>query len=196
MKKIFTALAVALILIAGNLSEAAEITREQSDKIIRDFQKTAYNSTLAIDTESFMTQFNWYIVPIVQDGLDKDDISEVEHLFIIDNCETLNADGGNIYSKIFGYRGAMLVCMSSGEDEHDPLKAVNFCYATPKTKEESIYTIWLLKAFVGSISTDIDVQNLMSELTAENSSGSVIKGGVKFSIAEDGDLNILTASAQ
>ena len=37
--------------------------------------------------------------------------------------------------------------------------------------------------------------SLMSELTAENSSGNVVKGNVKFSIAEDGNLNVLTATA-
>lgn len=196
MKKIFAALVIALTLTVGNLAEAADITREQSDKIISDFQKTEYNSTLKIDAESFMTRFNWFIVPIVQDGLDKDDISDIEHLFVIEDCETLRSDSGVIYSKIFGYRGAMVVCVSSGNDEHDPLKSVNFCYTTPKTKEESIFTVWLLKAFVGSISTEIDVQNLMSELTAEGSSGSVVKGGVKFSVMEDGDLNILTATGK
>ena len=196
MRKIFMALTVALTLMVGNLSEAADITREQSDKIIRDFQKTEYASTLKIDAETFMTRFNWFIVPIVQDALDKDDISEIEHLFVIEDCETLQSDSGNIYSKIFGYRGAMVVCVSSGDDEHALLKSVNFCYATPENQNESLYTVWLLKAFVGSISTDIDVQNLMNELTAEGSSGSVIKGDVKFSVKEDAELNILTVDAK
>ncbi|MBO4780402.1 MAG: hypothetical protein J5497_07185, partial [Selenomonadaceae bacterium] len=88
------------------------------------------------------------------------------------------------------YRGA-LVGVSSANGN---FKSLSFCYTTPENSDEAIFTIWLLTAFVRSISPDVNPQTLMNDLTAANSSGTVVAGGVKFLIAEDGNLNILTAT--
>ena len=194
MKKIFAALTVAFTIMVGNVSEASEITSEQREKIFQEIKQDKTESETRIEAEMFESVFDWFIVPIVQDGMNKDDISDILHLFIIGEYDVLKADNDTIFYRCFGYPGAMLVCKSAGETEHDPLKVLSLYYTTPENKEESAYTSWLLMAFVGSISTDLDVRALMSELTKEGSSGSVVKYGFKFSIRGEGNLNVLTVT--
>lgn len=196
MKKFFAALAVALTIMVGNVSEASEITSEQREKIFQEIKQDKTESETSIEAEMFESVFDWFIVPIVQDGMNKDDISDILHLFIIGEYDVLKADNDTIFYRCFGYPGAMLVCKSAGETEHDPLKVLSLYYATPENKEDAAYTSWILTAFVGSISTDLDVRELMSELTKEGSSGSVVKYGFKFSIMEEGNLNVLTVTSQ
>lgn len=196
MKKFFAALAVALTIMVGNVSEASEITSEQREKIFQEIKQDKTESETSIEAEMFESVFDWFIVPIVQDGMNKDDISDILHLFIIGEYDVLKADNDTIFYRCFGYPGAMLVCKSAGETEHDPLKVLSLYYATPENKEDAAYTSWILTAFVGSISTDLDVRELMSELTKEGSSGSVVKYGFKFSIREEGNLNVLTVTSQ
>ena len=191
MKKIFLALTIALTLI-GNFVEAADITDDQCKKIVQDVGQLKIDSTFQMDADAFQTRFNWYIVPIIQDALDKDDVPEVIRLFVLKNYDVSDAADGKVYLGRFEYRGAAVAFLSTADGEH--LKALNLYYATPEKKEYAVFTSWLLTAFVGSISTDIDTRELMGELTADGSSGSVVKDGFKFSIAEDGNLNVLTAT--
>lgn len=196
MKKFLTALTVVLAITIGNVSEAAEITSEQREKIFQEIKQDKTESETRIEAEMFESVFDWFIVPIVQDGMDKDDISDILHLFIIGEYDVLNTGNDTIFYRCFGYPGAMLVCKSAGETEHDPLKVLSLYYTTPENKEESAYTSWILTAFVGGISTDLNVRDLMTELTKEGSSGSVVKYGFKFSIREEGNLNVLTVTSQ
>ena len=196
MKKFLTALTVVLAIMVGNVSEASEITSEQREKIFQEIKQDKTESETRIEAEMFESVFDWFIVPIVQDGMNKDDVSDILHLFIIGEYDVLNTGNDTIFYRCFGYPGAMLVCKSAGETEHDPLKVLSLYYTTPENKEEAAYTSWLLTAFVGGISTDLNVRELMSELTKAGSSGSVVKYGFKFSIREEGNLNVLTVTSQ
>ena len=132
-------------------------------------------------------------MPIVQDGMGKDDISDIAHLFLINDYEVTDAKKGKIVFNLFEYPGAAIFIMGEGEEEHS--EVLGMCYTTPENQTEALYTIWLLTAFVGSISPDINTQALMNELTAEGSSGSVVKQGLKFSITEYDNVNVLTVVA-
>ncbi len=191
MKKIFLVLTIAFTMI-GNLTEASDITDEQFKKIIQDVGQTKIESHFHLSAEAFRDRFNWFILPIVQDGMNKDDVFDIIHLFEINGYEVSDAENGKVYLSRFDYRNAAFVCL--GEDDDDHTKIFSLYYTTPEKQEDALYTVWLLTAFIGSISTDLNAQALMGELTAEGSSGTVFKGRLKFSLVEDGNLNALSVS--
>ena len=187
MKKFFTAL-IALLMFTAQ-AEALPFNRTQIDKIFLDVELTETNSSLPLNVETFKEKFNGIITPILKEAMNTDDVSAMEHLFLIADYKII----GDVFTNIFGdYRVAVVgTCAADGN-----FKVLNFCYTTPEEKDESIFTIWLLSAFVKSIAPEVNPQTLMNELTAENSSGSVIEGNVKFSISAEGNLNTLTVTAQ
>ncbi len=186
MKKFLTALTIFLLMSAQ--VEAVPFSRDQMDRIFLDVE-SAENSTLALNVETLTEKFNGLIIPILQETMEIEDVSEMAHLFLIKDYKII----GNTFANIFGdYRVALVGnCAADGN-----FKNLSFYYTTPEEKDEAIFTIWLLTAFVKSLAPEVNVQNLMTELTAENSSGTAIKDGIKFSIASDGNLNVLTATAQ
>ena len=193
MKIFRCVLLAALILSASNFVEAAEFTQPQLDKIFLDVEQVPVgNSTLDINVETLKEKFNGIITPILQETMGKDDVSEMEHLFLIKDYTIFNKDSGDLFANVFGSYRVALVGMS--EPHGGNFKNLSFYYTTPEDKDESLFTVWLIIAFVKSIAPDVDAQALMNELTAENSSGTTIKSGVKFSIADDGNLNVLTAT--
>ena len=193
MKRFFMALTIFLAISAQ--VEAVPFTREQVDRIFIDIEAAENISTLNFNVATLKNNFNAIMTPILQQTMGTDDVSAMEHLFLINDkdSKTFSKPNGDIFANIFGdYRVALVgACVPNGN-----FKILKLYYTTPEEKDESIFTIWLLTAFVKSFSPEIDVQALMNELTAENSTGTAFKAGIKFSIASDGNLNILTATAQ
>ena len=189
MKKLLILLTLTLIILTTATAqvEAVPITRTQLDKIFVDVEQVQSNSTFDLTAETFKEKFNATITPILKDALGTDNISDMEYLFLIKDYKVIGATFANMF-------GDYRVIIAGNFAADGNFKALNFCYTTPEERDEAIFTIWLLSAFVKSIAPDVDPQALMNELTAENSSGTVIKGGVKFSIAEEGNLNTLTAA--
>lgn len=192
MKKIFTALMIALILSTSNFAEAVPFTRTQMDKIFLDaWQVPTNNPTLDLNVGTLKEKFNGLITPILQQTMGNNDVSAMEHLFLIKEYKIFSKPDGDLFANIFGdYRVALI---GLGEPNGGNFKSLSLYYTTPEEKDESLFTVWLLTAFVMSITPDVDAQALMNELTAENSSGTVVKGDVKYSISEEGNLNCLTA---
>mgnify|MGYP007102018482 CR=1 FL=1 len=193
MKKFLTTLIIILLMTAQ--VEAIPFSREQVDRIFIDIESAENTSTLNLNAETLKEKFNGLVTPILQETMGTDDVSAMEHLFLINDKDSkiFSKPGGDTFANIFGdYRVALV----GASEQNGNFKILSLYYTTPEEKDESIFTIWLLTAFVKSISPEVDVQALMNELTAENSSGTVIKDGVKFSIAADGNLNVLTATAQ
>lgn len=184
MKKFLTA-AIAFLLVAAQV-EAAQFTRPQLDKMFFDVGQVQVESTFALNAETFKEKFNEIITPILKNAMQTDDISAMAHLFLIKDYKII----GETFTNVFGdYRVAIVGnCAANGN-----FKVLSFYYTTPEERDESIFTIWLLTAFVKSVAPDVNPQTLMNELTAENSSGSVQSGGIKFSITENENLNALTA---
>ena len=187
MKKIFATLIVLLTFAAQ--VEAAEFTRPQLDKIFFDAGQIQTSATLNLDAETFKKNFNARITQILKAATGNDDISAMEHLFLIKEEKIIGAT----FTRVFGdYRTALVGNLAADGN----FNALNFYYTTPENGDESIFTIWLMTAFVKTIAPDVNPQTLMNELTAENSTGTVVKDGVKFSIASDGNLIFVTAIAQ
>lgn len=188
-------MALTIFLAISAQGEAVPFSREQVDRIFIDIEAAESNSTLNLNVATLKDNFNAIITKILQQTMETNDVSAMEHLFLINDkdSKTFNKPDGDIFANIFGdYRVALVgACNPNGN-----FKILSLYYTTPEEKDESIFTIWLLTAFVKSFSPEIDVQALMNDLTAENSSGSTVKGNIKFSIAEDGNLNVLTATAQ
>ena len=191
MKKFLTALTIILLLTAQ--VEAAPFTREQMDKIFIDVEQMPESDlTFGLNVETLKEKFNGIVTPILKETMGTDDVSEMAHLFLIKEYKVFSKPDGDTFANVFGdYRVALVgTCAANGGN----FKTLSLYYTTPEGNDESIFTIWLLTAFVKSISPEVDVQNLMNELTTEGASGTAIKDGVKFSIAEDGSLNFLTAT--
>lgn len=189
VKKFLATLTAALILSVGNV-EAAEFTQAQLDKIFLNVGEVETSATFDMNAETLKEKFNGIITPILKEATGSDDVSAMAHLFLIKDYKVFDGADGDTFANIFGdYRVALVGATAAGGN----FKSLTLCYTTPENSDESIFTIWLLTAFVKSISPDVNPQTLMNDLTAENSSGTAISGGVKFSIAEDGNLNILSA---
>ena len=191
MKKFLTALIVLLIFSAQ--VEAVPFSREQTDRIFLDVESAENAATLDLNVETLKGKFNGLVKPILQEAMGTEDVSAMEYLFLIKDYKIFSKPDGDLFANIFGdYRVALVgKCAADGN-----FKILSLYYTTPEEKDESIFTIWLLTAFVKSLSPDVDVEALMNELTAENSSGTAIKGDVKFSISADGNLNVLSATAK
>ncbi len=193
MKRFFMALTIFLAISAQ--VEAVPFSREQVDRIFIDIEAAENISTLNFNVATLKNNFNAIMTPILQQTMGTDDISAMEHLFLINDkdSKTFSKPNGDIFANIFGdYRVALVGATNSNGN----FKILSLYYTSPEEKDESLFTVWLLTAFVKSISPDVDPQTLMNELTAENSSSSTVKGNVKFSIASEGNLNVLTATAQ
>lgn len=169
--------------------EAVPFTRPQLNKIFLDIDCQVQNElTLDLNSKIFTEKFNALMIPILKEGMQLDDVSLIEPLFLIDNPKFI----GNTFANMFGDYRALVVGLKA---EDGNFKVLNFCYTTPEERSESLFTIWLLTAFIKSISPETDAEILMNELTTENSSGNLVKGNVKFSITTNNNLNTLTATA-
>lgn len=190
MRKFLAALTVALIL-AGGRVEAAEFTQAQLDEIFLNVGQIEGSATLNLNADTLKEKFNGRITSILKESTGSEDISAMAHLFLIKDYKIFSGANGETFANVFGdYRVALVGASETGEN----FKSLSLCYTTPENSDESIFTIWLLTAFVKSIAPEVNPQTLMNDLTAENSSGTVVAGGVRFLIAEDGNLNILTAT--
>lgn len=193
MKKFLSAVAVALILAGGNV-EAAEFTQAQLDKIFLNVGQVEGSATLNLNADTLKEKFNGLITPILKEATGSDDVSAMAHLFLIKDYKIFSGADGDTFANVFGDYRVALVGKTAAAGGN--FKSLCLCYSTPEDSDEAIFTIWHLTAFVKSIAPEVNPQTLMNELTAENSSGTVVTGGVKFSIAEDDNLNILTATVQ
>lgn len=184
MKKFFLAAIILLMMFAQ--VEAVPFTRTQLDSIFVNVEQNNTSATFDLNAETFQEKFNGIIMPILKRAMQTDDVSQVEYLFLIKDYKII----GNTFANMFGDYRVMIVanCLEDGN-----FKAMNFCFTTPEEKDESLFTVLLLSAFVESVAPGVDPKNLMDELTAENSSGEVIKGDIKFILTANGNLNTLIA---
>lgn len=185
--------ALVVLLIATAQFESVPLTQEQIDKEFIDIEVSENISTLDLDVDTLKEEFNEFIEPILQETMSTDDVSAMEHLFLIKDYKVFSKPDGDIFANFFGEYRVALVGVS--EPNGGNFKILSFYYTTPEEKDESIFTIWLITTFVKCVAPGVNAQDLMSELTAENSSGILIKDGIKFSIASEGNLNVLTAVA-
>jgi len=184
MKKIF--LTLILLLITAQV-EAVPFNRTQLDNIFLNVEQNNNSATFNLNAESFQAKFNEIITPILKNAMQTEDVSAVEYLFLIKDYKII----GNTFANMFGDYRVMIVANLSDTGD---FKALNFCFTTPEERDESLFTVLLLSAFVECVAPGVDPQTLMNELSAEGSPGSVIKNNVKFSLTADNNLNSLIAT--
>ena len=195
MKKFFIVLTVLLAVTGANV-EAAPFTDSQYNKIITDVTKNpaaVSSATLDLNVDTLKEKFNGFVAPFLKQSLGVDDISAFEHLFMIKAYKIFPNEGGDTFANIFGTKNPNVAIVGLTVPEGGNFKVLQCCYTTPEDNDEMFATQLILTAFINSVAPNVEVPTLMGELTAENSSGTVTKGDVKFSIAEDGNLNMLTA---
>ena len=194
MKKFVAALTILLAVTAANLSEAAPFTESQFGRIFTDVAQNPAaapenSKTLDVNVDTFKEKFDTAAKLILKQVLGTDDISDMEYLFTINDYKIFPNAGGDTFAKIFGSNVAVVgVTAPDGGN----FKILQCCYTAPEDKNETLYVQLILTAFVHSVAPEVEVPTLMNELTAENSSGTVTRGDLKFSIAEDGNLDTLT----
>ncbi|MBR3748179.1 MAG: hypothetical protein IKP64_06075 [Selenomonadaceae bacterium] len=198
MKKFFIALTIFFCVTGGNFVNAASFTESQFDKIFTDVTKNPAaapenSATLDLNIDTLKEKFNGFVAPFLKNSLGVDDISAFEHIFMIKTYKIFPNDSGDTFANVFGTKNPNVAIVGVTVPDGGNFKVLQCCYTTPESGDEIFSAQLALAAFVYCVAPDVEVPTLMSELTAENSSGSVTKNGVKFSIAEDGNLNMLTA---
>ena len=185
MKKFFMA-AIVLLMMTAQV-EAVPFTRTQLDNTFLNVEQNGGSATFDLNAETFKEKFNGIITPILKQAMETDDVSAVEYLFLIKDYKII----GNTFANMFGDYRVMVVANGA---EGGNFKAMSFCFTTPEERDESLFTVLLISAFVESVAPGVDPKTLVDELTAEGSSGEVVKGDVKFSLTADSNLNTLTAT--
>lgn len=196
MKKFFTALAVALML-AVNV-EAAPFTQEQVDTLMASVNQNPAaspenKSLLMLTPAQFKTNFNNELRPVLsQAQYDNDEERALmEQIFLIRDYQIFEAAGGRFYLNVFGNNTAIYGV--TGNDSNR-FKLLNCAYTKPENPGEEMVSSMVLLAFVTVVAPEENPQQLMKDLGAEES-GTLIRGGVKFTAARNGDLVLLSAVA-
>lgn len=197
LKKIFmTAAIVAIFFAWSGLVEAAGFTQEQVDKIMASVNQNPASSpenklTLNLTPAQLQTSFNAEVKPILdKTQFDNDEErAMMEKIFLIQDFQVFESDAGKFYMNVFGNNAAIFGV--SGND-NDGLKLATCAYANPETNAEKTLSSVILFSFVKVVAPAENPQTLLESLAAEQT-GTLIRNGIKFSAARDGDLILLSA---
>lgn len=196
MKAILTALAVVLIL-TGSRVEAAEFTHEQIDKImayVNQNPAASPENTAALPLTPAMFQKNFNAE--VKSVLDKaqfdsaEDRAVMEKIFLIQDFQAYESNGGKFYLNVFGNRVAIFGVTAN---DNNRFKFVSCAYTMPETQDEKSLSSLILVTFAKVVALNENPQNLLSDLAAEQS-GSLTRNGVTFSALRDNDLILLSVT--
>lgn len=190
MKKFFTALIICLIICAGGKIEAAELTQEQFDQMFSiTTQNSSENKALTLDVPTFQKNFNDFMTTFIKESKAGDDKPTLEEIFLLREPLIVQTDAGNFLAKNFMNHVAIV----GSVDPNGNLKTLNFFSAKPEDKNDMVVTVLIFQAFVQGISTQIHIQELLGELEKNQSA---VRNGVKFSVTEQGNMEIITAVAE
>ena len=200
MKKIFLTLVTAAVLFAfGGFVEAAPFTQEQVDKLMDSVNKNpaaspANKSLLMLTPAQFKTNFNTELRPVLnQAQYDSDDERALmEQIFLIKDFQVFEAEGGLFYLNVFGNNTAVFGV--TGND-NNRFKLLNCAYTKPENPGEEMVSSMVLLAFVTVVAPEENPQQLLKDLGAEES-GTLIRGGVKFTASTDGDGLVLLSATK
>lgn len=197
MKKIFLTLITAAVLFAfGGFVEAAAFTQEQVDKLMSQVGNNPAaspdnKSLLMITPAQFKKNFNNELRPVISQAKYDNDEERVlmEQVFLIQDYQVFEATGGLFYLNVFGNSTAVFGV--TGND-NNRFKLLNCAYTKPENPGEEMISSMVLMAFVTVVAPEENPQQLLKDLGAEES-GTLIRGGVKFTAARDGDLVLVSA---
>lgn len=200
MKKIFMALAVVAIFFAwSNNVSAAVFTQEQVDKIMNYVDQNPAaspenTSALKLTPEQLKEKFNAELKPVLDKTKFENDEERatMEKVFLIQDFQIFEEEGGKFYLNIFG-DGVAVLGMTGNND--DNFKLASCAYINPETQGEKVLSSLVLLSFVKAVAPEENPQNLLETLAAEQS-GTLTRNGIKFSAVKDGNLILLSAVAE
>lgn len=200
MKKIFMALAlVAIFFVWSNNVSAAVFSQEQVDKIMNYVDQnpaaSAQNtSVLKLTPAQLKEKFNAELKPVLDKTQFENDEERttMEKVFLIQDFQIFEEEGGKFYLNIFGDSVAILGMTGNNDDN---FKLASCAYINPETQGEKVLSSLVLFSFVKSVAPEENPQTLLETLAAEQS-GSLTRNGIKFSAVKDGNLILLSAVAE
>lgn len=194
------ALAVVAIFFAwSNNVSAAVFTQEQVDKIMNYVEQNPAaspenTSVLKLTPAQFQTNFNAELKPVLDKTQFENDEERatMEKVFLIQDFQIFDSEGGKFYLNIFG-DGVAILGMTGNND--DNLKLAICSYINPETQGEKVLSSLVLMSFVKSVAPEENPQTLLEAIAAEKS-GTLTRNGIKFSAVRDGNLILLSAVAE
>lgn len=199
MKKIFMALALVTIFFAwSNNVSAAPFTQEQVDKIMNYVDQNPAaspenTSVLKLTPAQLKEKFNAELKHVLDKTKFENDEERatMEKVFLIQDFQIFEEEGGKFYLNIFG-DGVAVLGMTGNND--DNFKLASCAYINPETQGEKVLSSLVLLSFVKAVAPEENPQNLLETLAAEQS-GTLTRNGIKFSAVKDGNLILLSAVA-
>lgn len=182
-----------LILTGSHFAECAEFTREQVARMISITvnNPVAKTSTLPFDIATFKKNYNDFMTNFIAGTSAGTDAFMMKKIFLIDDLKIADTDGGKIFAKNF-LNKVVIVGLS---DTKDKVKVLNI-FATPfEDKNDALFNVLVLQAFVAGITPGFDATALLEEIH-RSPNEYAIKNGVKYCVGREDDLNVLTAIAQ
>ena len=193
MKKFLMSMVVAIFLVSGNFVEAAGFTSDQAEKIISHLSNNPAiqsSKTLNTNVESFQKSFNAQVESIVkQANLSAEDSAALQNVLLIKDYKTFSESGRNLFLNNFGNSITVLGI----SEENSNFKILSFCFTVPENKSEENVLDLVFTTFARVLLPDADLKKLLIEVKANSS---YTQNGIKFSLFQDGTLNILDLAAE
>lgn len=196
MKKFFLALLAATLIFAnGNAADAAapQITQEQFEQIVgRTVQSPAAASaaTLNLNAATFQKNFNAFMTNFIGETSAKpEEAAQMAQIFTLNDAKTFNNGEKEIFTKSFLNRAVVIGLSDIGGN----FKVLNFFAAQAEDRDDALFDVLILQAFVRGITPDFNAIDLLNA-AKNNPDGSVIHGGVKYSVVNVDNLNVVSAT--
>lgn len=186
-------LVVAIFLVSGNFVEAAGFTSDQAQKILSHLSNNPAiqsSKTLNTNIESFQKSFNAQIESFLkQANLSAEELSASQKFLLIKDYKTFSESGRNLFLNNFGNSITVLGI----SEENSNFKILSFCFTVPENKGEENVLDLVFTTFARVLLPDTDLRDLLTEVKAKSS---CVRNGIKFSLFQDGTLNILDLTAE
>ena len=193
MKKFLMSLVVAIFLVSGNFVEAAGFTSDQAQKMLNNLASNPAlkgSKTLNTNIDSLQKNFNAQIESMLkQTNLSAEELSTLQKFFLIKEYKTFSESGLKLFLNTFGNT---ITILGIGE-ENSNFKILSFCFTVPENSREENALDLVFTAFARVLLPDADLKDLLTEVKAKSS---CVRNGIKFSLSQDGNLNIFDLTAE
>ena len=193
MKKFLMSLVVAIFLVSGNFVEAAGFTSDQAPKMLNNLASNPAlkgSKTLNTNIDSLQKNFNAQIESMLkQTNLSAEELSTLQKFFLIKEYKTFSESGLKLFLNTFGNT---ITILGIGE-ENSNFKILSFCFTVPENSREENALDLVFTAFARVLLPDADLKDLLTEVKAKSS---CVRNGIRFSLSQEGNLNILDLTAE
>lgn len=197
LKKFFLALFAFALIVAAEHSvyaaAAAQITKDQFEHMAANTLQSAAASadaTLNIDAATFQRNFDAFVKNFIgETNANAQDAAHMAQIFTLNDAKTFDVEGKQLFAKNFLNRVMIIGVKDAGGN----FKVLNFFAAQAEERDDALFDVLVLQAFVKGITPDFDAMDLLR--TAKNDpDGAAIHNGVRFSVFNADNLNIVSAT--